>query len=272
MAEYPFNERFWPPAFEVGITEEEQHPDYWFAGNDKYLFQQLCEELNQLSTYYYEYLTQIRLAGIPLGSGPLLLKYLNQIEHEGFRAALLYRILADNRKTKTKIDNVDRLVLDLYYHFRASPYYVSPPKKPAPAHIYMEYNCELYRVKSKKILPELVELMKSLRDLYILSSVAKSIAKKWVPEELGKIMANHLINKNVTNADVGIPGEGDYKPNLESIFKQTRYTAIACLEYYPSEENIKVIMEYADNPDKDLAKFARESAEKMRKKLQEMQA
>ncbi len=71
------------------------------------------------------------------------------------------------------------------------------------------------------------------------------------------------MNKNVTKADVGMLEDGDYKPSLEVIVRETAFTAIECLLYYPSEENLKIIMEYTNHPNKELAKYAQESVEKM---------
>ena len=84
-------------------------------------------------------------------------------------------------------------------------------------------------------------------------------------------MINHLLKKEVTMADVGFLEEGYSIVSFNYIAKQTMFNAIECLEHYPSEENVKVIMEYADHPNESLAKYARESAEKMKKKLLEMQ-
>jgi hypothetical protein len=96
------------------------------------------------------------------------------------------------------------------------------------------------------------------------------IASKWAPKELGEIMATHLMNKNVTRVDIAIPGEGDYKPPAEKIVRQTTFNAIRCLQFYPSEENINIVLDYTNVSDKELAKFALEIAHKMKKTLPKM--
>lgn len=273
MDKYAYLDEF-PPFWKSNFIDEIENKDeHYFRGNDKIVLKQLCEELNQLTTRHnYRYLMQIMMSGIPVGSCNVVLKYIDQFESEACRAILMLRVCNDKIYSKTKIKDLDRIIMDLYHHFRASSYYVVGPGTNRSKYIYGIYDKYLEKFKSRKILPELIELMKSRRELYILPFTVVSIAKKWKPEELEEILVNHLKNKNITRADVGIPEEGDYHPTAEIVALQTAFVAIGCLEHYPSPKNVQVIMEYADHPDEDLAKCARESAEKMRKKLQEMQA
>ena len=207
----------------------------------------------------------------PVGVSTILLKYIYEFESESCRAALIPRIMADTRINKVKIKNLDKIFMDLYHHFRASPYYIGPPGSIFRySSIYIAYDNAFKRLKSPKILSELIELMKFRREVYILPITAFSIAKKWAPKELGDIMIAHLANRNVTRADVGLPEEGEYLPTLKTIVKQTTFTAIKCLQFYPSEENLKIIMDYTDDTDEELARFAQEHAEKMKNKLLEM--
>ena len=185
---------------------------------------------------------------------------------------LMRKIVYDKKRNKVKLKDLDRLVMDLYHHFRASPYYILPPQQKGNTnYIYIAYDNNLRNVLTPKIVPEIIELLKNLREVFILPLTANKIAKKYAPKELEEIMVNHLLKKEVTMADVGFLEEGYSIVNFNYIAKQTKFNAIECLEHYPSEENVKVIMEYADHPNESLAKYARESAEKMKKKLLEMQ-
>jgi hypothetical protein len=259
-----------PPIIKQSMIEEEKDT-YTFVGNDRNILRQMCDEINErITNYQFHSLAQLKLWGPPVGSSDILLKYIHQIESESFRATVFQWIIWEKMHHKVKIKDLDRIIMDLYHHFRASSYYISPPGPARSAHIYIKYDNAFNRLKSRKIVPELVELMKNRREVYILSITASMIARKWAPKELGEIMANHLMNKNVTRADVGIPEEGDYYPSLETIVGQSSFTAIKCLQYYPSEENLKIIMDYTNNPYEELAKFAQEHAEKMKKKLLEM--
>ena len=252
-----------------GIIDEREGRGWTFDGNDKDVLKQMCDEISETfpnHPYKYHYLVEIDMIPLPAGASSILLKYLHQFESEACRAVLMRSILIDD----VKIKGMDRIFMDLYYHFKASKYYIPLPKEISginSSDIYSKYDLAFSRLKSSKILPELLELMKSRRDVDILPGTARMIAKKWAPKELGEVMANYLLNKNVTRADVGLPEEGVYYPSLETIVLNTSVTAVACLQYYPSEENLKIIMEYTNHPHKGFAKFAKETVEKMATKL-----
>lgn len=259
----------YPKILADSIISEREGTAYTFLGNDKNVLKLMCDEINQTFPdypYKFHYLVEISMIDLPIGASTILLKYIYQFESESCRAVLIPSILVD----KVKIKDLDRIIMDLYHHFRASTWYIAPPKSGRSAHIYLTYDNAFKKLKSFKIVPELVELMKSPREVFILSITASTIAKKWAPKELGKIMAAHLMNKNVTNADVGLPEEGEYYPSLETIVEQISFVAIKCLQFYPSEENLRIIIDYTNHSNKDLAKFAQEHAEKMKNKLLEM--
>lgn len=265
--------KFYPRFLADAIEEEIAGTAYKFEGNDRDVLAQMCDEINQTFPDYsveIHYLAQIDISYTPAGISPILLKYIYQFKSESCRAVLLPIIILDKTKYKIKIRDLDRIAMDLYHNFRASSYYIAPPGSGSSAHIYIRYDNSISRVVSSKILPELVELMKSPRDMYILTITAFKIAKKWAPKELGEIMAKHLINTNVTSADVGLPEEGEYYPSFETITQHNSFTAIKCLQFYPSEENLRIIMDYTNHPYKNLAKFAQEHAEKMKNKLLKM--
>lgn len=255
------------------IIQERDGTAYIFAGNDRNVLKQMCDEINETFPdypYKFHYLSEISMINLPIGASTILLKYIYQFESESCRTVLFPSILADILKRRVKVKDIDRIIMDLYHHFRTSPYYIAPPEAGTSAHIYIGYDNALKRVASLKILPELIEIMKCHRDLYILSLTVFKIAKEWAPKELEEIMAAHLMNKNVTRADVGLPEEGKYYPSLETIVKQVSFNAIKCLQFYPSEENLRIIMGYTNNPYKELARFAQEYADKMKNKLSEM--
>ena len=247
------------------IIDEQNGKGPRLTDSDKAVLKQLCNEINQTypNGYQFEYVEELRMLPLPKGVSSILLKYIYQFESETCRAYLMQKMFHD----EPQIENLDRIIMDLYHHFRASHYYISPPDSPAPAHIYVRYDNTFARLKSPNIMPELVELLKSRRELEILGITAEMIAKKWAPKELGEIMAAHLMNKNVTRADIGLPEEGNYYPSLETIVRQTSFNAISCLRFYPSEENLKILMDYTNHPDKELAKYAQQQVDKMKTKL-----
>ena len=256
------------------IVAEIEGRAYTFAGNDRNVLKEMCDEIDKTYpeySYKFHYLSEIDRISLPVGSSSILLKYIYQFESESCRSVLVSCILLDNRRYKVKIKNLDRIIMDLYHHFRASPYYLPPPGPCRAAHIYMRYDTALTRLKTLKIVPDIIEILKSRRELYILGGTAMAISKKWAPKELGEIVAAHLMNKNVTRTDVGIPEDGgDYRPTAEVIATQSVFNGIQYLRYYPSQENVRIISSYADHENEELAKYAKAQAELMEKKLQEM--
>ncbi len=261
---------FYPRLLADTIREEQEGTAYTFEGNDKDVLKQLCDEINQAypeRLHRYAYLAEMHLMRMPAGSSTILLKYIYQFESESCRAVLLSCILRE----KAKIKDWEKIAMDLYRHFRASSYYIGPPGQGFGYDvIYIAYDNAFKTAKSPEIVAELIEFMRFRREVYILALTAFAIAKKWAPKELGEIMANHLMNKHVTRADIGLPEEGEYIPPFEWIVKQSTFNAILCLQFYPSQENLRIIMEYTNHPNADLAKFAQEHADKMKKKLLEM--
>ena len=251
------------------IIQERDGTAYTFAGNDQLVLKQMCDEINETFPdypYKFHYLSEISMINLPVGASTILLKYIYQFESESCRSVLFPSIIVDKMEKDVK-KNLDRIIMDLYHHFRESPYYIAPPESGRSAHIYLGYDNALKRVVSPKIFPELVDLMKFPRDAYILSLTLRKIVRKWAPKELGKIMAAHLMNKNVTRADVGLPEEGKYYPSLETIVDQVAFNAIDCLQFYPSEENLRIILDYTNTPYKALAEFAQKHAKLMEANL-----
>lgn len=167
-----------------------------------------------------------------------------------------------------KVKGADRKIMDMYYHFKQSVRYISPPDSPGPLHIMGAYDNAFLKLKSKKLVDELMILMHSLRDVFYLPLTTKMIAKKWAPPELEQIMVHHLTNKSITRADVGLPESGTYSPSLETIVEQTKFTAIACLQYYPSQSNLELVESFMDDDYAELRKFAEKAAKAMREKLE----
>ena len=234
----------YPRFLADAIIEERAGEAYTFEENDLNVLKQMCDEINQTYSEYpykFHYLSEFQIIGLPVGASAILLKYIYQFQSESCRAVLIKSIVIDKVKRGVKIMDLDRIIMDLYHHFRASSYYIPAPGPCTSAHIYITYDNAFNYLKSQKLVPELLELMRFRREIYILSITAFMIAKKWTPKELGEIMATHLMNKNVTRADVGIPGEGEYRPSLKWIAEQTSFNAIKCLQFYPSQENLKII-------------------------------
>ena len=243
------------------VKQEIAGTAYEFLENDKQVLKNLCDEINSTLGIGYEinYMTEISLFKVP-GVGKICINYIDSFKSESLRACLLYPITLD------KVKGADRKIMDMYYHFKQSVRYISPPDSPGPLHIMGAYDNAFLKLKSQKLVDELMILMHSLRDVFYLPLTTKMIAKKWAPPELEQIMVHHLTNKSITRADVGLPESGTYYPSLETIVEQTKFTAIACLQYYPSQSNLELVESFMDDDYAELRKFAEKAAKAMREK------
>ncbi len=244
------------------IRQEIAGIGYEFLENDKQVLKNLCDEINSTLNigYEFQYMSEIAMFKIP-GIGKICLNYIDSFKSEDLRACLIYPITLD------KIKGADRKIMDLYYHFKNSYRYISPPDSPGPLHIMGAYDNAFLRLKSKKLVDELMSLTHSLRDVFYLPLTTKMIAKKWTPPELEKIMVHHLTNKSITRADVGLPESGAYYPSLETIVEQTKFTAIACLQYYPSQSNLELVESFKNDDYAELRKFSDKMAQVIKNKL-----
>lgn len=255
------------------IIAERNGRRYCFSGKDKDVIREMCDEINETyPDYYYKfhYLSEIEQIDLPVGAGAILLKYIHQFESESCRAALIPSIITDRIYYKVKYRDLDKTMMDLYLHFLASDFAFALPGSPyASSHIYMAYDNAFWRLKSKKIMPQIVERLKNRLEVMRLSITAKMIARKWAPPELGEIMANHLSNKNVTKADLGIP-EASLR-YFEYIVEQSCFTAIYCLQFYPSKKNLEIVLNYTKDYPPELVECALKHAKIIEDKLQSLQ-
>ena len=135
------NNVFYPKVLADEIIREREGQAYTFVGDDLNVLKEMCDEIDKTypeHPYRFHYLSEIARIGLPVGSSSILLKYIYQFESESCRAVLIPSILVDNRRYKVKIKNLDRIIMDLYHHFRASPYYLPPPGPCKALHIYMK--------------------------------------------------------------------------------------------------------------------------------------
>ena len=190
------------------------------------------------------------------GAGNVIAKYIDKFEDEYLKARMLYRYTVD------KVPGRDRLVMDLYHKFRASKYYLGSDKPDIAHCIYNCYDNAFERIKSQKLVPELIELAKSIAETRRLAITYGMMMKKWTPPEMEEIMATHLLNRTPSKLEMGF----EDIPDNDSLYRfettQSRFTQIEALSYFPSERNRDLILTYANHEHKELSKFAKKTAEK----------
>ena len=235
-------------------------------GNDEQIFYEMLDEIESIYPYDNDrrsFLNFKNAIGIA-GAGNVIAKYIDRFENEYLKARMLYMLYED------KVPGRDRLVMDLYHKFRASKYYLGSDKPHIARCIYNCYDNAFYKYKSKKLVPELIELAKSIAETRRLAITYGMMMKKWAPPEMEEIMATHLLNRTPSKFEMGFADVPDNDRLYCFETTQSRFTQIEALSYFPSERNRDLILTYANHEHKELSKYAKKVAEKMDAKLLEM--
>ena len=110
------------------IACEQNGTDFFCPSEDRRLLHKMFYEINHQTGSDIHYLAQIDSFIIP-GAGRIVEKYILDFTSESVKCYLIPQMIAD------KITDCDKLLLQLYLHFRQSKEYISEPGQPAPAHI-----------------------------------------------------------------------------------------------------------------------------------------
>lgn len=229
---------------ELSIQREKTRTDFIFNDADNATARRMILEINALG-YNFNYIAEIVFYKIP-GSGQIVLKYVSKFTHEATRAYLISKMVSDD------IQDCEKVVLDLYLHFKSSSTYISEPGAPAPAHIYVCYDNAFKSLKPKKIKNDLTKLALNPRDAFYLPFTMRMLAS-WKSQEMRQILMSYIDTDWITAEDVGICNDGkEYYPPLEFIRRELKFTAIEGLKYYPSQETTDVITSLLGSGDKDI--------------------
>ena len=179
------------------IEREKRGIDYIYPKADKELLHQLLEDINSYAGTNFQYLAELDTFNIH-GVGSIVAKYITEFSSEGVKGYLIPQVVSD----KTK--DCDKLILQLYMHFRSSDEYIAKPGEPAPAHIYVRYDNAFRTLKPKRLAKELMGLAHSPRDAYYLPFTMRMLASWKIPEMkmyLTELMRVHIKNMYITVAE-----------------------------------------------------------------------
>lgn len=237
----------------IDIIEREQKGlDYICPKADRELLHKLLDEINIYTGTNYHYLAELDAFNIS-GAGSIVAKYITEFSSEGIKGYLIPQMVSD------KIKDCDKLVFQLYMHFRLSEEYIAKPGEPAPAHIYVRYDNAFKNLKPKRLAETLVELAHNPRDAVYLPLTMRMLAS-WKLPEMKNLLLSYAANDSISAQDVGIhDGEQVFFPSVESIKRELTFTAINGLKYYPSAEVTDVITSLTSSSDKDIKLAAKRS-------------
>ena len=227
------------------IEREKKGLDYIYPKADKKVLRKLLKEINRYAGTNFHYLAELDAFDIH-GTGNIVAKYITEFSSEGVKGYLVPQMVAD------KIKDCDRLVLQLYMHFRSSDEYIAKPGEPAPAHIYVRYDNAFRRLKPKRFAKDLIALAHNPRDAFYLPLTMRMLAS-WKIPEMRDILLSYSANNSFSAQDVGIyDSEKPYFPSFEFMKRELTFTAIDGLKYYPSAEVMEIITSFANSTDKDI--------------------
>lgn len=236
------------------IEREKTGTDYILNDEDRKTLAELCKEINEYAGTDIQYLAELEALNIH-GSGTIIAKYISKFSSETSRGYLIPQLVSD------KIKDCDKLVLQLYLHFKASDEYISKPGTPSPAHIYVRYDNAFRKLKPKRLKADLMKLAKNHLDVFYLPLTMRMLAS-WKVPELEEILLFYLSDNNITEKDVGFQDNCDKcYPLISFINRELRFTAIHGLKYYPSKNTEEIIKRYTTNSDQDVRDAAKKTFE-----------
>lgn len=232
------------------IENEKASIDYRCPEGDKKLLSDLLFEINQYAGTYLHYLAELDAFRIP-GAGRIVAEYIGRFSSESVKGYLIPALVSD------KVQGCDKLILQLYLHFRSSNEYIAISGSAAPAHVYTRYDNAFRTLRPKRLSKELISLAHSPRDAFYLPFTMRMLAS-WKLPEMKDLLLSYAMSDSITAHDVGICDDGKvYFPPLKFIKRELKFTAIEGLKNYPSEETINVIASLAASEDNDIKTAAK---------------
>lgn len=242
------------------ILNEKKGLEYVCPKEDRKLLEKLLKEINKYAGTSFHYLAELDAFDIS-GAGEIVAKYITKFSSEDVRGFLAPQMVTD------KIKDCDKLILQLYLHFKSSDEYIAKPGEPAPAHIYVRYDDAFRVLKPKRLKKELMELAHNPRDAHYLPFTMRMLAS-WKIPEMKDILVNYLKDDCFTAQDVGIyDSEKPFYPPFEWMKREVLFTAIIGLKYYPSAETRDLITPFAESNDEDISSAASKTLIVINKKL-----
>lgn len=227
------------------IEREKAGIDYCYTVEDKAILDEMIKKINERAKTNIQYLAELDF-GLAVGVGETVAEYVTRFSSESVRAFLLPQLYLN------KVKDCDRLIIQLYLHFKASDAYVSKPDSPAPAHIHVRYDSAFKNLKPKRLKSDLLKLAQCPRDAFYLPFTMRMLSS-WKMPEMEEILLSYLSEPGVSAKDVGLENLGDnYFPPLSFMRRELAFTAIQGLKYYPSEKAAAVLERYALHADPDI--------------------
>ena len=241
------------------IAREREGKEYQCPIEDRALLQQMFQEINKATRSNVHYLAEMDAYNIR-GAGEIVAKYISGFSSESVRGFLIPQMVAD------KIEDCDRLMLQMYRHFEASEEYIAKPGNPAPAHIYVRYDNEFKALKPKRLKMDLLALMRNPRNAVYLPLTVNMLAS-WRMPELLDVLITYSEEDRFTADNFGLCDTRDvcYYPPLDAMNRELKFIAINGLKYYQAQEAKAIVETFIKSDDKDIQDAAKKAYKAMEK-------
>ena len=231
------------------IEREKAGSDYFYSTADREVLNNIFAEVEEYTKTSISSLAEIAALNIP-GAGEIYSRYVSQISSESVKSFLIPQIVTD------KVKDRDFLLIQMYLQFKESNEYISAPNSPSPAHICARYDYAFAKIKSKRIMKDLVLLAQFPRDAYYLPSTMRMLAS-WKVPALKNLLMLYSSENNISAQDIGIYDlDNEYFPPFSFIKRELRFLAIDALKYYPCDDVYKLIERYVKDIDPNVRAVA----------------
>jgi len=234
------------------IERERTGTDYRYPDSDRAILREMFDDIKNSTGVSVHYLAEMDAYNIE-GAGNIIAKYITMFSSESVKGYLIPQIVA------AKVKDCDRLLLQLYLHFKDSNEYISKPHLPAPAHIYTRYDNAFKTLKPKKLKIDLTKLAYSPRDAFYLPFTMRMLASWRIPE-LEDVFISYLDETIITAQSIGLcENVKDYFPSLAFVRSEIRLLAVDALKYYPSSKVMLLIEKLATDPNPNIQAIAKKT-------------
>lgn len=237
------------------IERERAGLDYCCPDADRAILCDMFKEINEKTATNIHYLAEVDSFDIK-GAGDVMARYITDLSSESVRSFLIPQIVSDN------VNDCDKLLLQLYRHFKASDEYISKPGHPSPAHIYVRYDNAFNKLKPKKLIQDLIELAHNHRDMFYLPFTIRMLASWKIPELYELLFLLLSDPDSISAQSVELQEDITLLPFIK---RQLQFTAIDGLKYYPSSETTRIIQQYMASSDSDIRMAAKRTLKVLKK-------
>jgi hypothetical protein len=206
------------------IEQEKENNAFCVSSHDREVLNLLLAEINETTDVDFHYLAELEACSVK-GAGEIVKKYIADFDSEYVRSYLLHHLVND------RITDCDKLIYQLYLHFKSSDLYIPSIGQTSNLAIRIRYDNTFRKLKPKRLKTALKSLAFNPRDAFYLPFTMQMLAS-WRLSDLEQLFISYMDAANITSQSIGLPEHSDdYHPSLSYIRRQLKFTSIYSLKY-----------------------------------------